>query len=65
MVTSVIENSMLEVNPTISVTVRPPEVVETAGHIFSPDFGHEFVLPSIKYDFNKRQFIARSLFYYV
>ena len=27
--------------------------------------GYDFVLPNIKYDFNKRHFIARSLFYYV
>ena len=27
--------------------------------------GHNFVLPNIKYDFNKRHFIARSLFCYV
>jgi len=27
--------------------------------------GHDFVLRNIKYDFNKRHFIAPSLFYYV
>jgi len=27
--------------------------------------GHNFVLPNIKYDFNKRHFIARSLFCYI
>ena len=27
--------------------------------------GHDFVLPTIKYEFNKRHFIVRSLFSYV
>ena len=27
--------------------------------------GHDFVLPNMKYEFNKRHFIARSLFDYV
>jgi len=27
--------------------------------------GQDFVQPNIKYDFNKRHFLARSLFYYV
>jgi len=42
-----------------TVKSRPP------GAMHLRQRGHEFVLPNIRYEFNKRHFIARSLFDYV
>ena len=38
--------------------IRPP------GAMVMRKRGHDFELPTIKYDFNKRTFIARALFNY-
>ena len=42
-----------------TVKFRPP------GAVHFTQRGHDFLLPDIKYDFNKRHFVARSLFNYV
>jgi len=36
-----------------------------AGAMHLRQRGHDFVLPNIRYEFNKRHFIARALFDYV
>ena len=42
-----------------TVKPRPP------GAMHLRQRGHDFLLPNIRYEFNKRHFIARALFYYV
>ena len=46
-------------NLLFTVKSRPP------GAMHLSQRGHDFVLPNIKYEFNKHHFIARSLFGYV
>jgi len=53
--------NMLKYVPDIfaEVSVAPPGAMRLRTR------GHQFELPAVKYEFNKRNFIVRSLFNYV
>jgi len=46
-------------NHVYTVKPRPPDAMQLRTR------GHQFELPAVKYEFNKRNFIVRSLFNYV
>jgi len=46
-------------NHLYTVKLRPSGAMPLRTH------AHEYELPTVKYDFNKRNFIVRSLFHYV